>query len=380
MMTHRFWNNPLVPQKNISESNYGIVSNVSIEDFSSQPLKLPPGFEWTTLDVNDQSQLKEMQDMLHENYVKDNKFSLFYSKELIQWLLTPPGYIKEWHIGVRTSNNGLLVGIITGVPVTLIIEGAEVKSVQINFLCVHSKLRGKRMTPILIREITRLVGRTGDYHAACHTSGTLLPNSVGWAQYHHRLLNVRKLVETGFHNQKITLSMANKLYSVPSQVSIQGLRLLRSEDIQQAVGLLSQHLSKFAISQKMSLTEAQHLLLPREGVVYTYVTPTVKDLVSFYILPSSVSNNSKHSLINTAYIQHVVATSVSPVELMSNALTLAKQLGIDVMNCLDIMDSQNFRDELKFLKGSGGVYYYLHNWKLGKDSHFLPHQIGMVIP
>ena len=31
----------------------------------------------------------------------------------------PPGYHKEWHVGVRVSSNKKLVAFISGVPLTL---------------------------------------------------------------------------------------------------------------------------------------------------------------------------------------------------------------------------------------------------------------------
>jgi hypothetical protein len=31
--------------------------------------------------------------------------------------LTPPGYIKDWHVGVRQTSNNKLLGFITGIPV-----------------------------------------------------------------------------------------------------------------------------------------------------------------------------------------------------------------------------------------------------------------------
>lgn len=42
-------------------------------------------------------------------------------------------------------------------------RGAQV--VEINFLCVHKKLRHKRLAPVLIREITRRVNLTGIWQA-----------------------------------------------------------------------------------------------------------------------------------------------------------------------------------------------------------------------
>jgi glycylpeptide N-tetradecanoyltransferase len=31
--------------------------------------------------------------------------------------LTPPGFIQDWHIGVRVKTTKLLVGLITAIPV-----------------------------------------------------------------------------------------------------------------------------------------------------------------------------------------------------------------------------------------------------------------------
>lgn len=38
---------------------------------------------------------------------------------------------------------------------------SSIKTVEINFLCVHKKLRAKRLAPVLIKEITRRVNRMG---------------------------------------------------------------------------------------------------------------------------------------------------------------------------------------------------------------------------
>ena len=51
------------------------------------------------------------------------------------------------------------------------------KMVEINFLCVHKKLRSKRVAPVLIKEITRRVNRTGIFQAV-YTAGVVLPKPV----------------------------------------------------------------------------------------------------------------------------------------------------------------------------------------------------------
>ena len=49
--------------------------------------------------------------------------------------------------------------------------------VEINFLCVHKALRSKRVTPVLIKEITRRVHCQGIFQAV-YTAGVLLPKPV----------------------------------------------------------------------------------------------------------------------------------------------------------------------------------------------------------
>lgn len=50
--------------------------------------------------------------------------------------------------------------------------------VEINFLCVHKKLRSKRVAPVLIREITRRVNQQGIFQAV-YTAGVVLPKPIG---------------------------------------------------------------------------------------------------------------------------------------------------------------------------------------------------------
>lgn len=49
--------------------------------------------------------------------------------------------------------------------------------VEINFLCVHKKLRSKRVAPVLIREITRRVNLQGIFQAV-YTAGVVLPKPI----------------------------------------------------------------------------------------------------------------------------------------------------------------------------------------------------------
>ena len=145
---------------------------------------------WDNLDLNDDAVIQEMYDLLVQNYVEDDDamFRFDYSREFLRWSLLPPGYKPEWLVGVRAGPKKKLYGCITGIPVTMKLNGIEVKCAEINFLCVHKKLRAKRLAPILIKEITRRVNRCNIWQAI-YTAGATIPTPIAGTQYWHRNLN-----------------------------------------------------------------------------------------------------------------------------------------------------------------------------------------------
>ena len=91
--------------------------------------------------------------------------------------LQPVGWLKQWHAGVRVIKNDKLVGFISAVPSHMKVYDKEVKMVEINYLCVHKKLRSKRVAPVLIKEITRRVNMQSIFQAV-YTAGVILPSPV----------------------------------------------------------------------------------------------------------------------------------------------------------------------------------------------------------
>merc|ERR1719261_257062 len=86
----------------------------TVQDIRQEPYNMAKGFEWCTLDVNDDTHLDEMYVLLTENYVEDddNMFRFDYSKAFLQWALQPPHYQTEWHVGVRATKSGKLMAMI----------------------------------------------------------------------------------------------------------------------------------------------------------------------------------------------------------------------------------------------------------------------------
>lgn len=59
------------------------------------------------------------------------------------------------------------MALITAIPARVCVHGVEMEAAEVNFLCVHKKLRSKRLAPVLIKEITRRVNHTGVFQAVC---------------------------------------------------------------------------------------------------------------------------------------------------------------------------------------------------------------------
>merc|ERR1719262_2016687 len=107
----------------------------------------------------------------------------------------------------------------------------SMKSVEINFLCVHKKLRSKRLAPVLIKEITRRVNREAIWQAV-YTAGVVLPRPVSECRYYHRSLNPKKLIEVGFSRlgPRMTMARTVKLYKIPTEPQIPGMREMQPSD------------------------------------------------------------------------------------------------------------------------------------------------------
>lgn len=382
---HQFWDTQPVPK--LAEPAIDIKSGAidepkKVEEVRQDPYSLPASFAWVTCDVTNDAELQEIYTLLNGNYVEDDDclFRFDYSAEFLRWALTPPGYKKEWHIGVRATTSKKLVGFITGIPSDMSLEGSTKKMAEVNFLCVHKKLRSKRLAPVLIKEITRRVNLCDIWQAA-YTAGVFIPRPVSSCRYYHRSLNPKKLVEIGFSRlaPRMTLARTIKLYKTLDQPKTPGLREMTESDIPGVHELLNAKLATYKLHPTLSEEEVRHWLLPRKKVVFTYVVEKegkVTDFASFYSLPSSVLGHEKYPTLFAAYQFWTAASTVSLADLTNDVFVKAKQEGFDVFNALDVMENHAIFEPLKFGIGDGLLHYYLYNWQTGVMK---PSEVGLIL-
>ncbi|KAI1436819.1 peptide N-myristoyl transferase [Xylaria sp. CBS 124048] len=391
MGAYKFWATQPVPKFD-EEPNptieEGPIKLQSVDEIAKEPSPLIDGFEWTTLDLLDDAQLKEVWELLNGHYVEDDEamFRFNYSTSILRWAMMPPGWKKEWHRGVRASQSKKLVAFIAAIPLELRVRDKTLHASEVNFLCIHKKLRAKRLAPVLIKEITRLCNLEGVFQAI-YTGGIVLPKPVSSCRYFHRALNWQKLYDVGFSplpTGSKPLFQIRK-YAVPERTSIRGLREMQQKDTPAVQDLLTRYLAKFDMAAAFDEKEVEHWLLhnkkdaPKDKVVWTYVVEDenkkITDFISFYCLESSVINHPKHTNIKAAYLFYY-ATEVgltNPVDrdalkarlnsLVSDSLVYCKQYKFDVYNALSLMDNGLFLEEQKFGPGDGQLHYYLFNYR-----------------
>lgn len=375
-MQHKFWETQPVGQfKDVGNSSLSegpIEMPTPLSEVKQEPYNLPSSYEWVTCDMGSDETCNEVYILLTKNYVEDddNMFRFNYSKEFLQWALRPPGYFGSWHVGVRAKESKRLVAFISGIPVNMRVRDQIVKMAEVNFLCVHKKLRSKRLAPVMIKEVTRRIHLENIWQAA-YTAGVLLPTPVTTAQYWHRTLNPKKLIDVGFSklSERMTMSRAVKLYKLPNSTTTPGFRKMEKQDVPAVTQLLRSYLSRFAVTPEFDDKEVEHWLLPRDNVVDSYLvesqlTHKITDFCSFYSLPSSILHSQEYSTLNAAYCFYYVATNTPLLQLMNDALIVAKQKNYDVFNALDVMENESFLKELKFGQGDGQLYYYMYNYRL----------------
>ena len=91
MASHAFWKTQPVPSfdemANKDKIKDGPIKEIKIEEVDKNPSPMYPGFEWVTMDLEDDKQLEEVYELLTNHYVedKDATFRFKYSPSFLNW-------------------------------------------------------------------------------------------------------------------------------------------------------------------------------------------------------------------------------------------------------------------------------------------------------
>lgn len=377
---HQFWDKQPIMKENRNIPLGYIDETLPTKVPSSEPGKLPEGFTWYEIDIENDEQLDEVYNFLALHYVEDMKHNLRfkYSKEIIKWTLCIPGYRREWILGVK-SPNGILVGFISGTPCYIKLGGEVLDWSSVNLLCVHTKLRSKNMASALIAELCRRIRSMGIHRAVF--SGDRVPSKpfskCGFVQ---RPISIKKLHACDYYPiPPHMVSSYSSKFSIP-RLEHSNTRLMTESDVPNVRKLLNDT-DKFKFSIQFDDDLVRHMFLPIKDNLYTYVIPGSSDSIqaffSFYMIDWSVlSENSMNiELIKAAYCFYCA----SYIDMKGVITDLVNKAGndakADIIMSVVISDMDSAFSANKFEKGVRELELYTYNYNIefleSKDVRFL---------
>ena len=306
MGAFKFWKTQPVPKFGEKISEEGPMQVKTLDDVAKQPDPLPDGFEWVTMDLTNEDEMKEVHDLLEGHYVEDDTAMLRfnYSMSILKWYviflcntalirikfdllicksvsycraMLAPGWKPDYHIGVRASQSRRLVAFISAIPVDIRVRKAVITVSEVNFLVVHKKLRNKRLAPVMIKEVTRRSNLNGIWQGL-YTGGNILPTPVSTCRYYHRALDWQKLYEIGFSPLPpgSKPSQQIKRYQLPDHGKLKGVREITADDVDAVLSLLTRYLERFDMAPEYTKEEFIHWFVSttqdrEERVVWAYV-------------------------------------------------------------------------------------------------------------
>ena len=366
---HDFWNKQPVVKEDQEDVLEGYIDpTIPVSAPPDQPAALPAGFTWSNIDVNDDKQLQEIYEFLANHYVEDgqHRFRFRLPKMLIRWALGIPGAFPEWIFGVR-AKTGALVGFISGIPHNITHNGKTEKWCAVNFLCVHSRLRTKKLAPVLIWELARRVRVEKIYRAVF--SGAGVPSKpFAAANYMHRPVSLKKVSACGYYPiPKDKMATCQKRFAIPNLLHSE-CRPMTEADVPAVTALLNESSAKFNYTLKFDEELVRHMFLPIKDLVFSYVIPgttsPIKGFFSFYLMEWTILNENAMSLtfLRAAY-KWYTAGIVEEKSLISDLVNrAAKDAQADVINALGMSGSDDALTINKFEKGSRALEYYSYNY------------------
>lgn len=303
----------------------------------SSDIKLPEGFEWHKYNIGDKEDLKQITQLIQGRYIGDGSFKLFYNSEFLEWCLN-----KSACWGIRIIKNKNPVGFISANTITLCISGEIIKCLEIDFLCIHPKLRHKKMTNVLVLKIQKEIS---DIKIAFFTGAEKHLGYICEKQIYHFPINYKKLLNLGFTGKPNNLQIKGKINS--------GFVEVEKKNIKEVYDFVQKEIKQNDLYQIYSQEEFEYYFINSNCQSFVLKDGNkIVGFISYFKLPYMCLKKEK--FINTAYLQMIIGDyDILAQQLIINLRNNKKISKIDVVN--SIFKIKNFR------LGTGTLYYHLYN-------------------
>jgi glycylpeptide N-tetradecanoyltransferase len=378
--TFKFWGSKPVPKVEESQPAVSIIDLDVKEKYGAQAKMFQP-YSWTEFDLASDREVDDVCAFLNKNYKLDSgdNFRLYFTRDYLRWSLGLNGRV----IGIRS--NGVIGGVVAMSAAKFQVFERELEIADVNYLCIHQKLREKGLAQMFIDEISRYAACNENVIVGSFTTQRYVPTPMCRVEFYHRPLNYEKLYNANFIflENGVSLDKAVSMFMVKYNLKHKVIKM--SEDYYDDVyNMLCKYQDKYNYYQKYSRREFEHFF-KNSSIVSSYIIlgngGEVLDFFSYYKLPyyvvASANNSKTPKFINAVYMHMYTSLNVTQLTIFKSAILSAYEEGNDVLNCTDIMENVDilFDNFSRFCKGTGYLYYNFYNLQCPEIS---PQQICKV--
>ena len=126
MGEHKFWLSQNVVDPGMNIHKKGKIEKFDMAKFKdSDPLPLPEGFEWITIDPTSSNHLTDLCEFLKNHYIGNEYFRVDMSLEKLKYILMSPNFNKEFFIAIINSKTKKILAAFISHRKRLMIDGKE---------------------------------------------------------------------------------------------------------------------------------------------------------------------------------------------------------------------------------------------------------------
>jgi hypothetical protein len=304
-------------------------------------------------------------EFINSNYLCSKNIMLHYDTALFSYYLKDT-LVIQFH---PKDNPDKIVGIIIGKKKNLHIDEQVVNVIEVNFLCLNSKLRSMHLAPYMIGVLTResviQLNISVAYYTICET---IKSPSFGKKKIFCRPININNLVKVRLWD--INVKESERLYN----------RFGMLRPVKYSSGIANPDLAKDLEVKLLDYNKKTYRVYDNKDEAYIsniltssafhnfefYDNNTLTDFISLYRLDSR--NKANGLSFKNGYIFLIYLSSNDPAHIQSIIETIAayclKNNIIDIITMADILPVSNYQTQLKFISGDELLSYYIFNMNM----------------